>query len=72
MKKEITPLAVVIGALNLDIIIKGLPKFAPNGEQVNGQTIELSPGGKGRNIAVMLAAWLAPGYLNHLLERVTV
>ena len=70
MKKEITPLAVVIGALNLDIIIKGLPKFAPNGEQVNGQTIELSPGGKGRNIAVMLAAWLAPGQVSMISKLV--
>jgi len=59
-----SPHAVVIGALNLDIIIKGLPKFAEPGEQVNGRSITLSPGGKGRNIAVMLAAWLAPGQVS--------
>ena len=58
--KTIQPRAVIIGALNLDIIIKGLPKFAPPGEQVNGQSLELTPGGKGRNIASMLAPWLEP------------
>jgi len=70
MDKENTPLAVVIGALNLDIIIKGLPKFALPGEQVNGQTLELSPGGKGRNIATMLAAWLAPGQVSMISKLV--
>jgi len=70
MDKKKTPLAVVIGALNLDIIIKGLPKFALPGEQVNGQTLELSPGGKGRNIATMLAAWLAPGQVSMISKLV--
>ena len=64
------PLAVVIGALNLDIIIKGLPKFAHPGEQVNGQSLELTPGGKGRNIATMLAPWLDPGQVSMISKLV--
>jgi len=55
------PLALVIGALNIDLIARGLPRFAQPGQQVNGESLELSAGGKGRNIAEMLAAWLAPG-----------
>ena len=53
--------AIVIGALNTDLVIQGLPHFAQPGEQVNGQSLRLSPGGKGRNIAAMLASWLRPG-----------
>jgi len=53
--------AIVIGALNTDLVIQGLPHFAKPGEQVNGQSMHLSPGGKGRNIAAMLAPWLRPG-----------
>jgi ribokinase len=52
--------AIVIGALNIDLVIQGLPHFARPGEQVNGQSLRLSPGGKGRNIAAMLAPWLPP------------
>jgi ribokinase len=59
-----TSLAAVIGALNIDIIIQGLPHFAEPGEQVNGQSVRLSPGGKGRNIAAMLAPWLLPGQVS--------
>ncbi len=59
-----TPLAAVIGALNIDLILQGLPRFARKGEQVNGPAVRLSPGGKGRNIAAMLAAWLAPGQVS--------
>mgnify|MGYP001048888606 CR=1 FL=1 len=70
MTKVQTPLAVVIGALNLDIIITGLPKFAQPGEQVNGESIDLSPGGKGRNIAAMLASWLAPGQVSMISKLV--
>lgn len=66
-----TPLAVVIGALNLDIIIQGLPKFAQPGEQVNGESVEVTPGGKGRNIAVMLAPWLAPGQVSMISKLVS-
>jgi ribokinase len=58
------PLAAVIGALNIDLIIHGLPHFASPGDQVNGQTVYLSPGGKGRNIAAMLSAWLKPGQVS--------
>lgn len=64
------PLSLVIGALNLDIVIKGLPKFAEPDEQVNGREIQLNPGGKGRNIAAMLAAWLAPGQVAMLSQLV--
>jgi ribokinase len=53
-----TPLAAVIGALNIDLVIQGLPHFAKPGEQVNGRSVRLSPGGKGRNIAAMLVPWL--------------
>ncbi|MCB2210359.1 bifunctional hydroxymethylpyrimidine kinase/phosphomethylpyrimidine kinase [bacterium] len=56
-----TPPAAVIGALNIDLILQSLPHFARPGEQVNGPEVRLSPGGKGRNIAAMLAAWLVPG-----------
>jgi ribokinase len=56
-----TPIAAVIGALNLDLILQGLPHFARPGEQVNAPAVRLSAGGKGRNIAAMLGAWLAPG-----------
>lgn len=58
-----SPLALVIGALNLDLIASGLPRFAAPGTQVNGRSIALSAGGKGHNIAKMLAAWLAPGHV---------
>lgn len=61
---EKSPLAAVIGALNIDLIIKGLPAFAAPGAQVNGRSVELTPGGKGRNIASMLAAWMAPGQVS--------
>jgi len=59
-----TSLAAVIGALNIDLVIQGLPHFAEPGEQVNGRSVRLSPGGKGRNIAAMLAPWLAPGQVS--------
>lgn len=57
----LSPKAIVIGALNIDLVIQGLPRFAEPGEQVNGQSVRLSPGGKGRNLAAMLAPWLRPG-----------
>ena len=64
------PLALVIGALNIDLIARGLPKFAPPGQQVNGETLDLTAGGKGRNIAEMLAAWLAPGQVGMISKLV--
>ena len=57
----LSPKAIVIGALNIDLVIQGLPHFARPGEQVNGRAVRLSAGGKGRNIAAMLAPWLRPG-----------
>ncbi|MBG0788168.1 MAG: bifunctional hydroxymethylpyrimidine kinase/phosphomethylpyrimidine kinase [Anaerolineaceae bacterium] len=62
--------AIVIGALNIDLVIQGLPHFAQPGEQVNGQSVRLSPGGKGRNIAAMLAPWLPPGQVGMISKLV--
>lgn len=62
--------AIVIGALNIDLVIQGLPHFAQPGEQVNGQSVRLSPGGKGRNIAAMLAPWMAPGQVGMISKLV--
>ncbi len=64
------PLAAVIGALNIDLILSGLPRFAQPNEQVNGQGVSLLPGGKGRNTAAMLAAWMAPGQVAMIGELV--
>jgi ribokinase len=55
------PRAAVIGALNIDLILTGLPRYARVDEQVNGGGVSLLPGGKGRNVAAMLAAWMDPG-----------
>ena len=52
------PIAAVIGAINIDILVQGLPHFAKNGEQVNGPQVQLRPGGKARNIASMLSHYL--------------
>ena len=52
------PIAAVIGAINIDILIQGLPHFASPGEQVNGPQVQIRPGGKARNIAVMLKNYL--------------
>jgi len=65
-----SPLAAVIGALNLDLVIHGLPRFAEAGEQVNGTSLSVSPGGKGRNIASMLSAWLEPGQVSMISKLV--
>ena len=62
--------AIVIGALNIDLVVQGLPHFAQPGEQVNGQSVRLSPGGKGRNIAAMLAPWLLPGQVGMVSKLV--
>lgn len=51
-------IAAVIGAINIDILIQGLPHFASHGEQVNGTQVQIRPGGKARNIAVMLTHYL--------------
>lgn len=53
-----TPIAAVIGAINIDILVQGLPHFASPGEQVNGPRVEIRPGGKARNIAAMLAHYI--------------
>ncbi len=52
------PIAAVIGAINIDILVQGLPHFAQPGEQVNGPQVQLRPGGKARNIASMLTHYL--------------
>ena len=65
-----SPRVLVIGALNIDLIARGLPHFTAPGEQVNGNFIELTAGGKGRNIAEMLAAWLSPGQVGMISKLV--
>ena len=65
-----SPLVAVIGALNLDLVINGLPRFAKAGEQVNGSSLLVSPGGKGRNIASMLSTWLEPGQVSMISKLV--
>ena len=52
------PIAAVIGAINIDILVQGLTHFANPGEQVNGPQVDLRPGGKARNIAAMLTHYL--------------
>lgn len=58
MTAKDAPIAAVIGAINLDILIQGLPHFANPGEQVNGPQVQVRPGGKARNIASMLKHYL--------------
>ena len=53
-----TPIAAVIGAINIDILVQGLPHFAQPGEQVNGPQVQIRPGGKARNIASMLTHYI--------------
>ncbi len=44
---------IVIGEVNTDIIVNGLPRFPKKGELINGKTLSIGPGGKSRNIAAM-------------------
>lgn len=51
--KEIS--TIVIGALNTDIIARGVSHFPKPGQHVNGKELVIGPGGKARNIAAMIA-----------------
>lgn len=44
---------IVVGEINIDIIISGLPHFPKPGHLVNGEQLSFGPGGKSRNIAAM-------------------
>ncbi len=46
---------IVIGSLNTDLVATGLKKFPKAGEHVYGKELLISPGGKSRNIADMIA-----------------
>jgi len=52
---------IVIGEMNTDIIVTGLPRFPKAGELINGGKLFIGPGGKSRNIAAMAAALLPTG-----------
>lgn len=45
---------IVVGALNTDLIIKGVSEFPKSGEYVYGDELSIMPGGRSRNIASMI------------------
>jgi ribokinase len=49
---------IVIGGLNTDIIGLGVPELIGSGELTLGGELVIGPGGKSRNIAQMIAAYL--------------
>lgn len=55
------PFFVVIGGLNTDLIAAGLPALPGPGEQTLGGVLHVRPGGKSRNIANLLAAYVGRG-----------
>jgi ribokinase len=46
---------IVMGSLNIDFVSTGIKQFPKPGEHVYGKGLLISPGGKSRNIAQMLA-----------------
>lgn len=52
---------IVVGEMNIDVIVSGLPSFPGPGQLVNGERIDFGPGGKSRNIASMAGALLPAG-----------
>jgi ribokinase len=46
---------VVVGSLNTDIFLPGVSNFPKSGQQVYAETLSISPGGKSRNMAQMIA-----------------
>lgn len=52
---------IVPGGLNIDIVAYGADKIAGKGELVRAQGIHIGPGGKSRNIASMIGAFLGAG-----------
>lgn len=52
---------IVIGEMNTDIVVTGLPHFPKAGELVNGEELFIGPGGKSRNIAAMAGTLMPAG-----------
>jgi ribokinase len=52
---------IVIGEMNTDIIVSGLPRFPKPGELINGTNLSIGPGGKSRNIAAMAGTLMPRG-----------
>ena len=52
---------IVVGEMNIDIVVSGLPYFPQSGQLVNGDKLTFGPGGKSRNIAVMAGALMPAG-----------
>ena len=55
------PSLIVVGEMNTDIVISGLPHFPKSGELVNGDELCIGPGGKSRNIAAMASVLMPQG-----------
>lgn len=58
MTKEVS--IIVPGGLNTDIIGVSVPKIVGKGELAFGGQVKIGPGGKSRNIAEMIAAFIGP------------
>ena len=56
-----SPKIIVIGELNIDIVVHGLPRFPKAGELVNGNQVTIGAGGKSRNIAAMAGTLTSKG-----------
>lgn len=52
---------IVVGEMNIDIVVSGLPYFPQSGQLVNGDKLTIGPGGKSRNIASMAGALMPAG-----------
>jgi ribokinase len=63
------PLVVVVGAVNVDLVVRGVPLPAP-GQTVTGGTFERHHGGKGGNQAVAAARALRGGPLEGAVRLV--
>lgn len=46
---------IVVGALNTDLIVRGVAQFPEPGEYAYGDELVIAPGGKSRNIASMMS-----------------
>lgn len=61
---------IVVGSVCTDLVLTGLPYFPGPGEHVDGDNLLISPGGKGRNIADMLARLSPQGSVAMLSKTV--
>lgn len=52
--------AIVVGALNTDVIGLGVHEIPKPGEHTSGEELKILPGGKSRNIAQMMALFTGP------------